>query len=102
MSAPTSTATELFPRPTSGWQEMALCAQIDPELWYPDAGLAVEARRICASCPVAAQCLQDALADTGDEYGIRAGTSPRRRETIRSQARREAAQVEQAGRRAAA
>jgi hypothetical protein len=62
----------------------------------------VEARRICASCPVAAQCLQDALADTGDEYGIRAGTSPRRWETIRSQARKEAAQAGQIDRKAAA
>lgn len=99
MSAPT--VIELFERPASGWQSMAVCAQIDPELWYPDNGLAMEARRICASCPVAAQCLQDALADTGDEYGIRAGTSPRRRETIRSQARKDAAQAGQSGRKAA-
>ena len=36
----------------------ALCAQVDPELFFPDkGGSAAEAKAVCAACPVTALCL---------------------------------------------
>jgi WhiB family redox-sensing transcriptional regulator len=46
------------------WQDRALCAQVDPELWFPEKGCtaqALAAKRICRRCPVKAPCLADAL-----------------------------------------
>jgi WhiB family redox-sensing transcriptional regulator len=78
------------------WAEQALCAQADPDTWFPEKGqhdLARLATRICAACPVRAECLDYALsgADTwnGITTGIWGGTTPRQRERIRRQ--REAA-----------
>ncbi|MDQ3885564.1 MAG: WhiB family transcriptional regulator [Actinomycetota bacterium] len=35
------------------WVADALCAEVDPELWYPDKGGSTwPARRICQRCPV--------------------------------------------------
>jgi Transcription factor WhiB len=50
------------------WAERALCAQAYPD-WFPDRNrreLIQLAKRICARCPVQAECLQYALsgADT--------------------------------------
>lgn len=47
------------------WQSRALCAQVDPELWFPEKGQtaqALAAKRICRRCPVRVPCLADALA----------------------------------------
>jgi WhiB family redox-sensing transcriptional regulator len=67
----TTTASPL--RPPGRWAERALCAQADPDTWYPgNHAQAAAAKRICAACPVRAQCLQYALsgADTwrGDHH----------------------------------
>jgi WhiB family redox-sensing transcriptional regulator len=46
------------------WQDRALCAQVDPELWFPEKGQtsqALTAKRICRRCPVRADCLAAAL-----------------------------------------
>ena len=41
---------------------LALCAQVDPDLFFPDKGESPRpAKRVCASCEVRAECLQDAL-----------------------------------------
>jgi WhiB family redox-sensing transcriptional regulator len=68
-----------------GWQQWAACAApgVDPELFFPEqGGTAAPAKRICASCPVRAACLADALA-TRDEHGIRGGTTPQERQRLR-------------------
>lgn len=40
----------------------ALCAETDPELFFPEIGQkAIEAREICMACDVRAECLQWAL-----------------------------------------
>jgi hypothetical protein len=55
------------------WAERALCAQADPDAWFPDKGhceLTQLARRICARCPVRAQCLEYALSGA-DTWGHR-------------------------------
>jgi WhiB family transcriptional regulator, redox-sensing transcriptional regulator len=74
----------------SPWAAQALCAQADPDAWFPARGrpdVAAIAMRICAACPVQANCLDYALsgADTwaGISTGIWAGTTPRARAAIR-------------------
>lgn len=50
------------------WAERALCAEADPDAWYPEHHVqALVAKRIFAACPVHVQCLEYALpgADTG-------------------------------------
>ena len=45
------------------WQERALCAQTDPEAFFPEKGGSTrEAKRVCLSCDVRSQCLEYALA----------------------------------------
>jgi len=53
------------------WKDDGLCAQIDPELWFPEKGHnAAQARRICFRCPVRAQCL---AAGRYEQHGIWGG-----------------------------
>jgi DNA-binding CsgD family transcriptional regulator len=66
------------------WRESALCAQTDPDLFFPEkGGSAVAPKKICAACTVREACLQDAL-DTDDVWdGIRGGMSPTERRALR-------------------
>jgi WhiB family redox-sensing transcriptional regulator len=79
------------------WAEQALCAQSDPNAWFPEPGGRGQpaALRICAACPVRAQCLDHALAgaDTwqGISTGIWGGTTPAERRAIRRAHRQAAA-----------
>lgn len=68
-----------FTLPREEWQEQALCAQTDPEEFFPEkGGPTALAKKICGRCPVATECLDFAL--THDEqYGIWGGRSPRER-----------------------
>lgn len=60
----------------------ALCAQIDPELWFPDRGGSNrEAKALCHKCVHEAECLEDALA-RDERYGIYGGKSERERAAI--------------------
>ena len=70
-----------------GWQEEALCAQTDPEAFFPEKGGSTrEAKRVCGGCTVRAECLEAAL--TNDErFGIWGGLSERERRRIRLQRR---------------
>src|SRR5215210_3450293 len=44
------------------WQEQALCAETDPEAFFPEKGGSTrEAKKICTGCEVKAQCLEYAL-----------------------------------------
>ena len=65
------------------WQERALCAQTDPEAFFPEKGGSTrEAKRICSGCEVRAECLEYAL--TNDErFGIWGGLSERERRRLR-------------------
>ncbi len=65
------------------WQERALCAQTDPEAFFPEKGGSTrEAKRICAGCEVRAECLEYAL--TFDErFGIWGGLSERERRRLK-------------------
>ena len=65
------------------WQERALCAQTDPEAFFPEKGGSTrEAKRICAGCEVRAECLEYALAQD-ERFGIWGGLSERERRRLR-------------------
>jgi WhiB family transcriptional regulator, redox-sensing transcriptional regulator len=65
------------------WQENALCAQTDPEAFFPEKGGSTrEAKRICAGCEVRAECLEYALAHD-ERFGIWGGLSERERRRLR-------------------
>jgi WhiB family redox-sensing transcriptional regulator len=68
------------------WQADALCAQTDPEAFFPEKGGSTrDAKKICASCPVRAQCLEYALKND-ERFGIWGGLSERERRKLRKQA----------------
>ena len=68
------------------WQERALCAQTDPEAFFPEKGGSTrEAKKVCASCDVKAECLEYALAND-ERFGIWGGLSERERRRIKKQA----------------
>lgn len=57
----------------------ALCAQVDPALWFPEKGKSSEAAKaVCHTCPVEAKCLTWAL-DTRQGFGIWGGLDDRER-----------------------
>ena len=68
------------------WQERALCAQTDPEAFFPEKGGSTrEAKRVCAACEVRAECLQYALAND-ERFGIWGGLSERERRKLKRRA----------------
>jgi hypothetical protein len=67
------------------WRDRALCAQTDPEIFFPDKGESPSpAKRVCAGCEVRAQCLQDAL-DNHERFGVWGGLSERERRALADQ-----------------
>ena len=69
------------------WREEALCAQTDPELFYPEKGVSNRmAKRVCARCPVACQCLDYAMEHL-EQFGIWGGKSERERQAMRRSGR---------------
>ncbi|MFD8577199.1 WhiB family transcriptional regulator [Streptomyces virginiae] len=68
--------------PTLDWQAQGLCAQTDPESFFPEqGGSTFQAKKVCGACDVRAQCLEYALANN-ERYGIWGGTSERERRRI--------------------
>jgi WhiB family transcriptional regulator, redox-sensing transcriptional regulator len=68
--------------PDLGWQDRALCAQADPEAWFPDRGGSTrEPKAVCRRCPVRAQCLDYAL-ENGERYGVWGGLSEQQRRPL--------------------
>ena len=68
------------------WQERALCAQTDPEAFFPEKGGSTrDAKKICMSCEVRAECLEYALAHD-ERFGIWGGLSERERRRLKKQA----------------
>lgn len=63
----------------------AACIGTDPEAFYPDDSQQVPAlvRRICASCPVQAECLEWGLHHEGGSNGVWGGLSGRERKALR-------------------
>jgi len=68
------------------WQDRALCAQTDPEAFFPEKGGSTrEAKRVCRSCEVRAECLEYALGHD-ERFGIWGGLSERERRRLKRQA----------------
>ncbi|MEE2521633.1 WhiB family transcriptional regulator [Pseudarthrobacter sp. J75] len=69
-----------------GWQTDALCAQTDPEAFFPEKGGSTrDAKKVCGSCNVRSQCLEYALAND-ERFGIWGGLSERERRRLRKRA----------------
>ncbi|WP_414636576.1 WhiB family transcriptional regulator [Actinophytocola sp.] len=67
------------------WMRDALCAQTDPDAFFPVKGEPTgPAKRVCQACPVAAECLAYALAH-GERFGVWGATSDRQRTALRRQ-----------------
>lgn len=65
------------------WQQRALCAQTDPEAFFPEKGGSTrEAKAVCQACEVREECLEYALAND-ERFGIWGGLSERERRRLR-------------------
>lgn len=76
-----------FDRPE--WMEEGLCAQSDPDAWYPgEGGSPVPAQEICngrerePGCPVRDECLAYALAND-ERFGVWGGLSEKQRKKLK-------------------
>jgi WhiB family transcriptional regulator, redox-sensing transcriptional regulator len=82
--------------PEEGWRADAACRDLDIDIFFPvdeSEEAALPAKAICATCPVADECLQYALATNQAEGvwgGLDATERRRLRRRIRDQARRKA------------
>ncbi len=71
------------------WQDYALCAETDPELFNPEQGGSVKnAKKICGQCTVGRICLQYAL-DNGLVDGVWGGMSFNERAALRNKTEEE-------------
>ncbi|GAB4590070.1 WhiB family transcriptional regulator [Nocardia sp. IFM 10818] len=68
------------------WMAEGLCAQADPDTFYPEKGGEVRhlrmALRICGDCPVRDECLEFAL-DNNERYGIWGGKTVKQRRKLK-------------------
>ncbi|BDV30054.1 WhiB family transcriptional regulator [Microbacterium terricola] len=68
------------------WQTDALCAQTDPEAFFPEKGGSTrDAKRVCTTCDVRDQCLEYAL-QNDERFGIWGGLSERERRKLKRRA----------------
>ena len=68
---------------TLAWQTDSLCAQTDPEAFFPEKGGSTrDAKKICTSCEVKTECLEYAL-QNDERFGIWGGLSERERRKLR-------------------
>jgi WhiB family redox-sensing transcriptional regulator len=73
------------------WMALGNCRDEPPSLFFPSDGVGVEiARKLCATCPVQAPCLEYALRNRID-HGVWGGASERERRRILRQRRQAAA-----------
>ena len=73
------------------WRDGALCAQVDPEIFYVEkGGSTAAAKRTCRACDVRAECLEYAL-EHNEKWGVWGGMSERERRPLERQRRERAA-----------
>lgn len=76
------------------WTDRALCAEVDPELFFPEKGGSTKgAKQTCRACEVRAECLEWALTQ-GEVFGVWGGTSERERRLLRKLKRTEVADTD--------
>jgi WhiB family redox-sensing transcriptional regulator len=67
------------------WKDRALCAQTDPEIFFPEKShwrQAITAKLVCQRCPVRDACLAHALKHD-ERYGVWGGMTPSQRKELR-------------------
>jgi WhiB family transcriptional regulator, redox-sensing transcriptional regulator len=65
------------------WWLSALCAETDPEAFFPERGASTTtAKAVCALCTVRAECLEYAI-ENDERFGIWGGTSENERRQLR-------------------
>ena len=65
------------------WQDQALCAQVDPEIFFVEKGGSVRpAKRVCMACEVREACLEYAL-ERDERSGVWGGMSERERRRLK-------------------
>lgn len=85
MDAPDLTLllTPLVDEASGDWEEKALCAETDPEAFFPEKGQSSRAaKQICMACEVRTECLEAALANQ-EPFGIWGGLTERERRALR-------------------
>ena len=77
----------MIPGTHPAWHAEAACLDEDPALFFPkkgDTAAVRQAKQVCAQCPVAEPCLEDALHRAfNHDTGVWGGTSPRERVALR-------------------
>jgi WhiB family transcriptional regulator, redox-sensing transcriptional regulator len=70
----------------AAWQDRALCAQTDPEAFFPEKGGSTrEAKKVCRGCEVRAECLEYAL-EHDERWGVWGGLSQIERRRMKREA----------------
>lgn len=73
------------------WMNDGLCAQTDPEAFFPEKGGSTrEAKSVCSRCTVQAECLDYAI-ENNERFGIYGGLSDRERRKLQRQITKESA-----------
>jgi WhiB family transcriptional regulator, redox-sensing transcriptional regulator len=71
----------------SEWRLSALCAETDPEAFFPELGGSPRAAKaVCAQCSVRAECLEFAIAND-ERFGVWGGTTEKERRQLRRRSR---------------
>ena len=70
-----------------GWQDLALCAEVDPGLFFIEkGGSTAPAKRVCQACEVRGECLEYALTHEAiAAHGVWGGKSERERRRLKQQ-----------------
>lgn len=77
------------------WREQALCAETDPEVFFPKKGAsASEAKAVCSRCEVTSKCLDWAL-EHKEDNGVWGGLSRTERMRLSAKKLHKARQQEQ-------
>lgn len=72
------------PQEREPWMADALCAQSDPDAFFPEVGVSAEpAKKVCAECTVREQCLAYAL-ERDEKFGIWGGLSAAERRKLKA------------------
>lgn len=75
-----------------GWMSRGRCAEVDPEIFFPEKGSAGirDAKAVCRRCPVQQRCLEYAV-DNQIQHGVWGGLTLVERRRLRQSPGQEAA-----------
>ena len=66
---------------TDDWSTRGMCVGIDPDALFVQGKEQRTAKQVCRGCPVALECLADAL-QSGAEFGVWGGLTERERRAL--------------------